>query len=749
MDAVAYHLSSTSAARGAIDGPLKTLTPVFVDVETFMSNEVSLGKMTLRQYLAASFIETIALAIGEDEPEGHLLVEGEFAPESAALRDVLIEVANDPQYVFVAHNAAFDIRVLRFLLGIPQPRHVWCTLEGAMGAWPELPGGYSLENIPDVLAFPKQLRKLEIDLLRCSPEEKLRYNIQDIRVMQELYYRQIALIPAVEQEVALRTHQQRRHFFLVDPTRLENLLVELDVQALAAEKQAGQYVGQEDIREIFNRDPGNLRSVRSQRLLKVCNEKMGANLTSTSLKKASPVELAKLPNVAGLLKQAGRMNKMLVHKRQTAKFVNVNEVDVELGPFRAHTFRFSSPSTGRGLNLHNIPKHDVAIAKPIRQMFRLPDHLCFVRADLANVEYRTEGKLTGCKTAFKTFEARLGGDPLNDPYVLSWRAMTGQVITKKDPVRQIAKQAVLALGFSMGAEGYAKNLLTAMSDPKSGVSVDALAQLAEKLNWKNSSHWTVQRIIERLGCSQTVALAAFNIHAAFNAAHPEFSMTADWLVSAVQAVAACATKDQARYYLDRAYGYTKAPDRNMIDLIIDSDRSFHRPSVRVRCGPWVHTLCWREPRLRVSDPANPDEKALTVLKSSGEFKRFSRQLAIENVTQAAARNALCWGVAELEKLGFADTIHIHDEALLVVPRTRHDVLAARDALIQIFGPGGRSPLGWATIIRPDEITITRSLWEEESDIAIPKLNEKTGLIEGGDRWGKIERNESGCLENLP
>jgi hypothetical protein len=142
------------------------------------------------------------------------------------------------------------------------------------------------------------------------------------------------------------------------------------------------------------------------------------------------------------------------------------------------------------------------------------------------------------------------------------------------------------------------------------------------------------------------------------------------------------------------------------------------------------------------------DSRLSILKSTGQIKTFTRQLAIENITQAAARNMLCWGVAELERLGFPNCIHVHDEILIITPRNREAVLAAREAMLKVFGPHGNSPLGWATLVKPDEISITESMWEEETDIMLPFVN-KEGKTIGNDRWGKIERNEPGCLNNLP
>jgi len=230
----------------------------------------------------------------------------------------------------------------------------------------------------------------------------------------------------------------------------------------------------------------------------------------------------------------------------------------------------------------------------------------------------------------------------------------------------------------------------------------------------------------------------------------EFGFTAEWLVDAVNAVATCNTRDQAKYKLDQTYRYSRAPNRNLIGLSIDEDRHFAGISVRAQCGPWVKTLCWRDPKVRaLLDQNNQCRQQLSIIKATGEYRAFTKQLAIENVTQAAARNGLCWAVAELERLGFGDCIHIHDEILLIVDRNREAVLHARDAMISVVGPNSNHPLSWACLVKPNEINVTQSLWESDDDIAPPHLDSSTGQVIGNDRWGKIERNETGCLEDLP
>jgi len=1073
--------------RGAHEGPLAKLIPVFVDVETWMSDTVSLDSMTLRQYLSASYLTALAVAVGTTDAVQVFYTDKNPGPPGSAkvteeLRQVLIYLAKNPDYVFVAHNASFDMRVLRFHLGVPHPVNVWCSMEGAMGAWPELPKGFGLANLSKRLRLPENRRKLELDLLRLQklmdkcplaaakadelivsqmkailkvggipwPADDVItkdlclivlaiYNQRDVEAMRDIYMLQAARIPALEQGVALRTHHQRRHHFMVDSAKLDEFVVKMDENAGYAEKEVEAMVGTEDLRAVFNRenDNGTLTSIRYARLKKLVNDKLAEEqFESTSLKKLSPLQLARNPKVFELLTQTTRAGKMMSHKRRAKVFAGVTEVDTELGYARAHTMRFSSPSTGKGLNLHNCvsgsswiltsrgfvpilhlkkgdllwdgtefvafaeityegerttgkvglaevtpehpvwdgsqmipageltpcqsarvvaagfsstlqalqmmpcaaavsdavskliawfntsrnrlaaevvlidaelasmisgspmssfascglgtttcatasmpvdtrtillssvadmgrvcvehgaetsepssstvsrflagmtelskwiekticegmnrvtsgllaaesmsatdallsglqtekplltiagdsvsstpqgtvvsssavfdirgvgprarfwcngtvsmncPKHDKAIAEPVRKLFRVPPGFCLVRGDLANVEFRIEGYLTGATNVFKMFEPLKGGNPFTDPYSSTWKNMTSMVISKKDPVRQVAKSATLGLGFCMSPPGYAKVLLNVLADKKSGVTEVILHDIIIKNQWDMPRGDRVAKIMTMLGCSQTVALSAYYIHKLFNDAYPEFRRTAYWLVKVVEEVAASGTDhDQARRRIDEMYKTTDAPNRDLIGLEIDDDPLPLYPSVRACCGPWPRTVCWREPHMRKTDFAGADDqKKLTIRKATGEFKIFTPQLAIENITQAAARNALCMGVAHLEGLGFKDVIHVHDEIMILCRREREQVLAARDALLTCFGPKHTMPYAWSILVKPEEVTLTESLFEDENDVAVTIKNKEGQEVPGPDRWGRILRNEPGCLLNLP
>lgn len=778
--------------RGASEGPLKDLVPVFVDVETFMDLEsgISLKSQTLRQYIKSSYLTAIAIALGDEPPDAYIPADGKaFTPEELKpIVDALSALAVDPRFVFVAHNAAFDIRILRYMLGVPQPCNVWCSLEGAMGAWPELPGGYSLMNLCEKLNFPKNRRKLHIDLDagKYTIEDLKVYNARDVECLQELFYRQIARLPAIEQEVALLTHGVRQHHFIVDPERLDKLVIELDKNARNAQMRAmdvkitpddPDYRFLEDtdqvdadgivildsqaIDEVFNRGnkTNTLTSIRGSRLIKLIQARFGVKLPTTSLKKLSPIFQAKHPKIVELLRQTTEANKMLSHQRRSKFLQGVPEIDVELGYCRSHTGRFSSPGVGKSLNCHNLPKHLKAVAKPVREIFKLPPGKCFVRGDLANVEMRVEGWLTDSTNIIKMFDATQGGDLFADPYCVNWKSMTNVTIGRKDPIRQVSKASCLGLGYSMSAFGFAQVLLRTCADPTSKVTEATLKEMILSLRWPAPPDASMQIIHERTGCSPTIAVAAWNVHRIYNQTYPEFGRVADWLVRCVDVVASVgdarfttdpfARFSRAQFLLDEMANSTRAPDKNKIRLFIDDDYRADSPSIRVACGPWPATVCWREPLVRSNKFIDNGKPRLCILKANGCEKNVTKQLMIENVTQAAARNALCYGLLRLEKEhGVRDVLHVHDEVLLIVDKNREAVLKAKDQITKVFGPNAGNPLDWAILIKPEEISITQSLWEDEDDLK-HEFDKEKQIWKGNNRWGKIEAGTADMFDSLP
>lgn len=977
---------------------------LYIDFETRIGPGLSLTSMTLRDYLAA----TDVLSVGMMTSDPLISQASAYAANDTRwpqIVDQLRTICADPDWTIVAHNASFDVRVLVQKLGCPWPQHVHCTMELAQAWSPNQPGGYSLDNLSR-LWLPQHQRKAHIDLMRCSEAELLEYNAQDVVACRGLHKLALARLSADELAVHEMTQQIKELTFTVDATKVQAAVQTFAAQANQAAEAATQILGDSD---GFNYDGGDVRSVKPADIKNLLLANLGFEAPSISEKKLNPERLRRNANAATAIKQVAAANKALSHKRRVRAFSGISTVDCELTYFAAHTGRFSSRNSGKGLNLHNCvsvripvlthrgwvsifelnqedyvwdgedfvpyqgvrlsprrdlhqplaacattpehpiwtghamvamadllpmqqvqssaaglcsllqaagrmsltpaatdavacslaqsiaylqaavaaaagidvdtitmpgdwttvlsassgadtttcsiatvladtassldrliglsptgetcppsyetfapcldgmtrictwiastvasrtdpamyasclqwlthatvalqsalprakslrstphglvspisgpttcgepadlydvlgagprarfqagglivsncPKRNPLVAKPVRGLFALDDGLVFVRGDFANVEYRIEGLLTGCAHVNTLFSA----DVLADPYSMFWTTATGQPCSKKDPVRQLAKAAVLGLGYLMGIRRWMEELLRGLADPTFGVTLADLDAVCRANGWGMPSDPRVKAAMTMLNAPWQVATVAYETRERFHRVHPEFARMARWLERAVGKLAGALDPARASAQL---YAEPHAPNPKLIELVVDD--VLQGRSVRVRCGPgWSSpTVTWRDLMVRTT----PLGTGMTFVRAGNRPPaRASLNTLIENIVQSAARNALCQGLLELKRRGHPYILHVHDEVMIVTHRTPAAMLAARQDMIDVFGPGGwisRQGWDWAVVVKPDDITMSRTLYDDE------KWSQQA--------WAKLMTGDASPLGELP
>jgi 3'-5' exonuclease len=177
---------------------LDKFRPVFVDVEVNIDEE-SKHASTYRDFCSLATFTSLAVAL----ETGHIMhVKATNGAVDRTHADALTRMALDPAYIFVAHNAVHDMSCLKFFLGVPTPRNIWCTVQGAMRAWPRRRSGYKLRDLAHSLGFPLDLRK-DKAIVGKTAEETKKYNIQDVAVLRHLYYLQIRHLTDHDQEVVI------------------------------------------------------------------------------------------------------------------------------------------------------------------------------------------------------------------------------------------------------------------------------------------------------------------------------------------------------------------------------------------------------------------------------------------------------------------------------------------------------------------------------------------------------------------
>jgi hypothetical protein len=695
----------------------------FCDFETPVSKTLTISKMTLRQYLygcaAMGGVMGMSYALN-DEPVRWLLPSDLAQPE---IREGLAEIATSDDWTFVAHNAAFDVRVWRFLLNLPQPKHVHCTMEFAYAAWPCHPGGYGLGNLSKTMNLGFEKLGEGTKVMHMSPEQLALYCCNDTELCRAIHKRALTHLCADEIAVAELCNAAREMFFEIDQDKLAAAQEEFVRLAQESAESAVELLG-DDGKEAFGWDGSRVRSVKPDKMKRILLENFGFDTHSISIKKINPMKLGTSTGAMQVLKATEQANKALSHSRRVAVFQGSTEIDVELGYYRAHTGRFSSPQPGgRGINIHNCPKRVKRLAKAVRSIFRLPDYACFVRADFANVEYRMEGWLTGCQHVYNLFER----DPNADPYAAFWFAATGKVVTKADPARQIAKAAVLGLGYGMGIQTWIATLLLALADPTFGVTLADLNKVCEDQGWGPSGMRQTRAAMTKLNAPWQVATVAEKTREMFHQIHPEFFRTARWLVMACEQLNRCGDIDSANRTIDRLYELPAAPMRDRIGLSW-TDR-FEGRSVRVTCGHWAQpTVTWRD--IDIRPLGEYGGIGLTNMHGTKGYRSLSPQITIENVVQSASRNALCKVQLDLRRrLGYEYQLSVHDEALLAVERTPQAVIEAKKDLIDCVAACG---YGWAVHVDPTEVNVSQSLYEVGMGELLPPIE----VVDGKPKYHK-------------
>ena len=667
---------------------------LFIDTETSTSKEVTLSRMTLRAYLARSRLLGFAYCFDEDEPTWV----GEDGLADAY--PLLAEAARDPGTTWVAHNAAFDIRVFRFLLGVPQPQHVLCTLELSCGAFPQHAGGYSLANLAETLHLGRPKGRLGVDPLPA-------YCCNDVWLCREIFRIAYPMLDEKEIAIAEMCNDIRELHLDIDAAKVQASFTAFGQVASDARTEALAILG-EDSADAFGMDGDTVRSVKPHVVKKLLLENLGFEVQSISKKKINPERLRASPQASAVITATETANKALSQYRRVKTFIGREQVDIELGYYRATaTGRFSSPTPGcKGINLHNLNKRQPLIAKAIRSIFRWPEGLCCVRADFANVEYRIEGLLTSCEHTARIF----GADPTADPYLAFGNMATGRTFTKADPIRQVFKAAVLGLGYLMSGHRFAEELLKTVADPVNRVSLDDLKRVCADMKW-HEYHLpsNMKGAITKLRCPAEFGIVAHYMRELFHEMHPEFGRLARWLEHTVARVSAAVDPERA---LADEYQHPAAPRRDLVDVLWLGDRYGNGTrSIAVRCGAWQHpTVVWRDLAMRQCLVFGQPGVALTAMHARKGYRPLTRNILIENVIQSAARNALCEGQLALRP-EFPYQLTVHDELMLVVRQDVSEVRRARSELLRVLGPGNQLGWGWAVVINPKEINVSKSLYE--------------------------------------
>lgn len=713
----------------------KAMTKVRLDYECRFNSKLTLKKMSLRRYLRATDVTALSLKVADGPTIAFMGLD-----QIKTILPTLTELFQRDDVLVTAHNCPFDLRTGHYKLGLPWPVNSLCTLDLARAAWPNLFQSYGLDYLSTTLQGMPPKLKIDLTEGKHTDAELYQYVMRDVDAHAKLLDYCFARLPNDELAAAARVAKSRELSMAIDHTRAAkclDLFASVIVKHVEDAKKGLDLRDTAEFAQVFGLDGDKVKSIKAAGLKKHLAEHLSFRTDSISIKKINPEKLRLDPVAGAALRDISKINGTLSNQRRVSALMNDDEVDFNLRFAGSHTYRSTSTGEGKGINFLNLPKHDKTIAKPLRQIISIKDHL-LVRGDAASLEYRMCGWWTDCLYTNKLFL----NDIWSDAYIEFGHAATGVRCGPKDPVRQVWKTCVLGLTFLMRprthALALARMLANALAEsvrdgkpPK--ITIDDMRQMCRTNNWHMPQTQYYRRMKTELGLDDAVIAVAHYTHELFNQIHPEFGEKAAWLMDLFDLV--CRSSDPEKA-IECMYKDKRAPLRRKLGIVFDPGMC--GKSLAVCCGPWWPTLRWSDIGVRQT---KYNDVALSIITQRGYWP-VTQNLVIENVTQAMGRNAMSLGLGRVHyEGGWPYVLDVHDEGLIAVP-TDLDIAAldtAREWLDETFKPNGfvAQKFDWACVMDPKKITVSKTLWDEDPGDFCPDL------------WDRIRAGDKSVLALLP
>ena len=336
--------------------------------------------------------------------------------------------------ILVAHNGAFDFLILNeHDGGIPSDAVLLCTRDMAKLLYTNdatfSPPSFSLR---DLALYCGLGEKGHLEL--ATDADSLReYNEQDVKLTESLFFYLLKRLCAVLPNRTLLDELLAIHATLsmmakpklhLDTSALENIIAESN-QRKAADPYRG--VGS--------------KSKKKQALIAagIPEEKL-TTLNKNHLA-ALRLEYSTIPEAVQAIDDILGNQAKDEAPRATKWLAIGSPLPAPLRYLGAHTGRWSGDG---GINLQNLPRTGI-----MRSTLVAPDGQSLVVADLAQIEARVLAWLAGHDELLEQFER---GEDVYKQFASSIYDVPVADVTKLQ--RQVAKSAVLGLGYSMGAEKF-------------------------------------------------------------------------------------------------------------------------------------------------------------------------------------------------------------------------------------------------------------------------------------------------------
>lgn len=432
---------------------------IVLDFETFYSDEYSLRKMTPVEYILDPRFEVTGCAVIEDDQPAVFMDGLNFARWA---RHAHLE-----ECVVISHNALFDMCILAWRYHVV-PKLMVDTLGMARATVYHQTGSVSLANVAAHLGlqakggFLTNVKGMNAAAIKANGlwDHYAEYACTDAELAKGIYKilrQQLPVSELIVNDMVLRCAVEPQ--FLLDRGLLNRHLAEVKASKDILLAKA-MLVAVQDKAELMSNDQfaealRNLGVDPPTKISKVTGR------VSYAFAKTDPgmIKLAEHPSTAVQILVAARLgHKSTLEETRTEKLIKIGHLwwPTHLGkpkhtsanmpiPLRyagAHTHRLSGDW---GLNLQNLPR-----GSNLRHALVADEGYKVLTVDSSQIEARIVGCLAGQNDLTQAFE---NGE---DIYSMFASDVYARPINKKDnpTERFVGKQAILGLGFGMGAPRF-------------------------------------------------------------------------------------------------------------------------------------------------------------------------------------------------------------------------------------------------------------------------------------------------------
>lgn len=297
-------------------------------------------------------------------------------------------------------------------------------------------------------------------------------------------------------------------------------------------------------------------------------------------------------------------------------------IPAQLEYLGAHTGRFTSA----GVNLQNLPHRVQGPARRIRALLTAPEAHVLVVVDAAQIEARILAWLAGETTIvsaflegrdiYSEFSTGVFGRPVRKPAATD----SEDVASELKPLREIGKQAVVGLGYGMGARRFFDTI----------AAIDAGEVLIAKGSFTRE---TAERVVAHYRSSyRSIPELWARLESALRQALEDGAEHAPYHCEGRDVVAVLPSGRELRYR-----GLRLNKGLRLIPAGVDAEG---RPAAVPSAGTWVTDATGAE---------------------------MHGGILVENLVQALARDLLAAAVVRLEEFGHEVALHVHDEIVLIAP----------------------------------------------------------------------------------